>query len=51
MPFAIARNFGLVKGIRLEWMRMARWLLVPLSMEFISHLPELPFWPHLLHLP
>lgn len=40
-----------VKGVRLECMRMARWVLVPLSMEIVSHLRELPSWPHLLRLP
>jgi protein-S-isoprenylcysteine O-methyltransferase Ste14 len=40
-----------VKGLRIECMRMARWLLIPLSMEIVSHLREYPWWPHLLRLP
>lgn len=39
------------KGLRLELLRTARWLLMPLSMQTISHLRELPSWPHLLRLP
>jgi len=40
-----------LSGLRREMHRVSRWLILVLCMELLSHMRELPWWPHFLHLP
>ncbi len=40
-----------ISALRREMSRLVRWFLLAISMDFVAHLREAPWWPHLLRLP
>jgi protein-S-isoprenylcysteine O-methyltransferase Ste14 len=40
-----------VKGLRIEFLRLLRWIWIPMALEIVEHLRTQPWYPGLFHLP